>query len=93
MLTGEEATVGVPGYRRIRIVDRPDDVLPWQTATVWEFTYQQGGGTTRAMQVVIPDPATRKVLVLDWRTPRTDWARELTTFDQIVSTFSSLLGE
>jgi hypothetical protein len=93
MLTGEETTVGLPGYRRIRIVDRPDDVLPWQTATVWEFTYQQGGGTMRATQVVIPDPATRKVFVLDWRTPRTDWARELTTFDQIVSTFSSLLGE
>jgi hypothetical protein len=92
MLTGEESTIGLPGYRRIRIVDQPDDVW-WQKATVWEFTYQRGGDTMRAMQVVIPDPASRKSIVLDWRTPRTDWARDLTTFDQIAGTFSSLLGE
>ncbi|MCU7728790.1 protein kinase [Actinoplanes sp. KI2] len=93
MLTGEEATAGLPGYRRIRIVQEPDDVLPRQQATVWEFTYRHGGATMRAMQVVIADPAAKKIFVLDWRTPRTDWARDLTTFEQIGSTFSLLLGE
>ena len=60
---------------------------------IWEFTYQQGRHTMRAMQMVIPDPATKKIFILDWRGPRTDWARDLTTFDQIAGTFSSLLGE
>ena len=87
MLTAAEATVGLPDYHRIRIVEQSAG------ETVWEFTYQQGRDTMRAMQVVIPDPATKKIFILDWRDPRTDWARDLTTFDQIVSTFSSLLGE
>ena len=87
MLTDKEATVGLPGYRRIRIVEQPGG------ETVWEFTYQRGRDTMRAMQVVIADPAAKKIFILDWREPRTDWARDLTTFDQIVGTFSSLLGE
>jgi hypothetical protein len=93
MLTGEETTAALPGYRRIRIVEQPDDVLPGQQATVWEFTYQRGGDTMRAMQVVIAVPAAKKIFILDWRTRRTDWARDLTIFDQIASTFSLLLGE
>jgi hypothetical protein len=87
MLTAAEATAGLPGYHRIRIVEQLGD------ETVWEFTYRQGRDTMRAMQVVISDPAAKKIFILDWRDPRTDWARDLTTFDQIVSTFSSLLGE
>jgi hypothetical protein len=93
MLTGEEATAGLAGYRRIRIVEQPDDVLPRQQTTVWEFTYQRGSDKMRAMQVVIADPAAKKVFILDWRTLRTDWARDFTTFDLIASTFSLLLGE
>jgi len=86
-LTGGESKVGLAGYRRIRIVEQPGG------ETVWEFTYQSGSAPMRAMQVVIPDQASKKIFILDWRDPRADWAGDLATFDQIMSSFSSLLGE
>jgi hypothetical protein len=87
MLTGAESTVGLPGYRRIRIVEQPGG------ETVWEFSYLSGAVPMRAMQVVISDQASKKIFILDWRDPRADWAGDLATFDQIMGSFSSLLGE
>ena len=86
-LTGGESKVSLAGYRRIRIVEQPGG------ETVWEFNYLAGAAPMRAMQVVVADLASKKIFILDWRDGRADWARDLPTFDQIMSSFSSLLGE
>jgi hypothetical protein len=92
-LTAQEAKVGLPGYRRIRIEQMSPNEAVFAGEAVWEFTYLQSSGAMRAMQLVIPEPSGDRVFILDWRAPRDQWARDLTILDQIVVTFRPLSDE
>ncbi|WP_436536962.1 serine/threonine-protein kinase [Actinoplanes sp. HUAS TT8] len=77
----EERAVHLPGYRRVRIealLEPPD--------AVWEYTYTDPGtGPMRAARRVLTDGD--DTYVVEWRTPRTEWAADLPKLSTVLESF------
>ncbi|WP_155123460.1 MULTISPECIES: serine/threonine-protein kinase [unclassified Actinoplanes] len=64
-LTAEERSIRLPGYHRTRIDD-----------TVWEYTWTDpAAGPMRGVRRAVP--TTTGTYVVEWRTPRNQWAADL----------------
>lgn len=80
-LLDEEHSIRLPGYRRVRIealLEPPD--------AVWEYTYTdpETGPMRGARRVLADGGAT---YVVEWRTPRSEWAADLPKLSMVLESF------
>jgi hypothetical protein len=86
ILLAQERAAGLAAYRRVRI-----DPVPGTSDAVWEYTYRdaQARALRAQEQVVVRGGRT---YLIEWRTPRAEWAANLPGLDVVMNTFQPPSG-